>query len=122
MEAFKVTPDLNCSRVSLFSKSISKPTSKLMVSRPISCSSCYDRIPKLGVRLTQSFDAKSSTRDCKNGEFVELKENWFKFVGRGIIGFAAAISVCCDSPVSAESLTFAFPISHTPEVTDVYFQ
>lgn len=47
-------------------------------------------------------------------------------IGKGFLGFAAAaaalISVCCDSPAFAESLTVAFPVSRAREVIGyVYF-
>ncbi|EPS74446.1 hypothetical protein M569_00305, partial [Genlisea aurea] len=40
-------------------------------------------------------------------------------IGRGFMGFAAAVSLWCDSPASAQSLTVAFPVSHMPEVNAV---
>ncbi|XP_058072000.1 carboxyl-terminal-processing peptidase 3, chloroplastic [Magnolia sinica] len=49
--------------------------------------------------------------------------SWIKLVGRSIFGFAAAaatvISISCDSPVLAESLTVAFPASRAREVNTV---
>lgn len=47
--------------------------------------------------------------------------DFFRSVGRGFIGFAAAAaalaSLCCDSPAFAESVTVAFPVSRAREVT-----
>lgn len=44
-------------------------------------------------------------------------------IGKGLFGFAAAatalVSVCCDSPALAESLTVAFPVSRAQEVNTV---
>ncbi|XP_065857785.1 carboxyl-terminal-processing peptidase 3, chloroplastic [Euphorbia lathyris] len=44
-------------------------------------------------------------------------------IGKNIFGFAAAatalVSVCCDSPAFAESLTVAFPVSRAREVNTV---
>ncbi|XP_055801089.1 carboxyl-terminal-processing peptidase 3, chloroplastic isoform X1 [Solanum dulcamara] len=46
-------------------------------------------------------------------------ENLVKWVGKGVIGLAAALSLSCHSLALAESLTVAFPVSHTPEVNTV---
>ena len=46
-------------------------------------------------------------------------------IGKGLFGFAAAatalVSVCCDSPALAESLTVAFPVSRAQEVSFSYY-
>lgn len=118
MEAFKTTLDLNCSRVCPISKYRSKPASRLFHSRPFSSSISCRKTPKFGVRLPQASDTRNCGKQSRNQGFVEVKEKLFKWIGSGVLGFAAAVSVSCDSPASAESITFAFPISHTPEVTD----
>lgn len=47
-------------------------------------------------------------------------ENLVKWVGKGVIGLAAALSLSCHSLALAESLTVAFPVSHTPEVRNQF--
>ena len=48
-----------------------------------------------------------------------------KSIAKGFVGFAAAatalLSICCDSPAFAESLTVAFPVSRAPEVIVLIF-
>lgn len=52
----------------------------------------------------------------KKGE----NENLVKWLGKGVIGLAAAMSLSCHSPAFAESLTVAFPVSHTPEARNPF--
>lgn len=42
-----------------------------------------------------------------------------RVIGRGLVGFAAALAVCINSPALAESLTVAFPVSRAHEVNRV---
>lgn len=119
MEAFQATLDLNCSRVCSISKSISKPATRLIHSGPFSCSISCHKTPKFGVRLPRVSDTRKCSKQSRNQGLVDVKEKLFKWVGSGVLGFAAAVTVCYNSPASAESLTFAFPVSHTPEVNTV---
>ncbi|KAJ4978342.1 hypothetical protein NE237_009122 [Protea cynaroides] len=71
-----------------------------------------------------------SEKKCLNGDYeiVEVKRDevdrsLIGSVGKSLFGFAAAvtavISICCDSPALAESLTVAFPVSRAREVNTV---
>ncbi|EYU26067.1 hypothetical protein MIMGU_mgv1a025092mg, partial [Erythranthe guttata] len=51
--------------------------------------------------------------------FTAENKDLIKRVGRGLLGFAAAVSLLCDSPAFAESLIVAFPVSHNREVNTV---
>ncbi|CAI9277568.1 unnamed protein product [Lactuca saligna] len=52
-------------------------------------------------------------------ESVESNKKLIDSIAKGLIGLAAAVSVCLDSPALTESLTIAFPTSHTHEVNAV---
>ncbi|EYU23648.1 hypothetical protein MIMGU_mgv1a021092mg, partial [Erythranthe guttata] len=54
-----------------------------------------------------------------NQYFTAENKDLIKRVGRGLLGFAAAVSLFCDSPAFAESLTVTFPVSHNREVNTV---
>ncbi|KAL0453068.1 UNVERIFIED_CONTAM: Carboxyl-terminal-processing peptidase 3, chloroplastic [Sesamum latifolium] len=112
MEAVSSNLDCNTltalSRVSKFS---SKPTSKLLFSCPLSRSNSR-RKRNLGLKIVGCLDQKRVVSEAKNGDLV-------KRFGSGLLGFAAAVSLCCDSPALPESLTVAFPVSHTREVNTV---
>lgn len=117
MEAFCSNFDLSPSNTSLLSKSFPKPTSKLIFPSRFSCSSC-DKSPKIGLKVPQVLHARKFSGQHKNGGFTELKENLVRWVGNGLVGFAAAFSLFYnDSPALAESITVAFPVSHSREVT-----
>ncbi|KAI3471570.1 hypothetical protein Pfo_028220, partial [Paulownia fortunei] len=73
----------------------------------------------LRVKIVQCLDQKNGSSQAKNGCLIAVNEDLVKRVGRGVLGFAAAVSLCCDSPAFAESLTVAFPVSHTREVNTV---
>lgn len=74
------------------------------------------RIKDFRVRAVGNLDKKKST-SCK----AELEnEDFAKRVGTGLAGFAAAAALCWGSSSAlAESLTVAFPVSHTREVNTV---
>ncbi|KAA8517035.1 hypothetical protein F0562_017147 [Nyssa sinensis] len=111
MEA--LCPNLDVSR---------KPTSVLLYSYRFSCSN--RRIIKKGrVSMPQVSSRTSSRTPLKCKDLSIDNENLIRSIGRGVVGFAAAalaaISICCDSPALAESLTVAFPVSRTLEVNTV---
>ncbi|CAK9165065.1 unnamed protein product [Ilex paraguariensis] len=113
MEALCPKFDLNPPHLSPFSKPLPNPTSLLAYSRRFSCSNGR-KYQKYRVIIPQAL-AKTTS----NGDFVQVNQNLIRWVGRGLLGFAAAVSVCSDSPAFAESLTVAFPVSHTREVNTV---
>ncbi|KAH6818801.1 Peptidase S41 family protein [Perilla frutescens var. frutescens] len=100
--------NLDCT-LSTLSKFSSKPASKPL----FSC-----RSPMLNSWTNKNLRVRSSHCSDKN-IFLAENEDLVKRVGRGVLGLAAAVSLCCDSPALAESLTVAFPISHTREVNTV---
>ncbi|KAL7611172.1 hypothetical protein Lser_V15G13777 [Lactuca serriola] len=51
-----------------------------------------------------------------SNESVESNKKLIDSIAKGLIGLAAAVSVCLDSPALAESLTIAFPTSRSHEV------
>ncbi|KAF6176322.1 hypothetical protein GIB67_011111 [Kingdonia uniflora] len=55
----------------------------------------------------------------KKFEREELGKSLVRSIGRGLVGFAAVIYLCCDSPAFSESLTVAFPVSRAHEVNTV---
>lgn len=90
----------------------------------------------LGSSMSKSlFCCRFSSIRCRRGGVVQgfwkkkppiahLKkgenENLVKWLGKGVIGLAAAMSLSCHSPAFAESLTVAFPVSHTPEARNPF--
>ncbi|XP_027771560.1 carboxyl-terminal-processing peptidase 3, chloroplastic isoform X2 [Solanum pennellii] len=64
---------------------------------------------------------------CRRKELIPISQvgendqNLVKCIGKGVIGLAAAtvLSFSSYSPAFAQSLTVAFPVSHTPEVNTV---
>nr|KAJ0185041.1 hypothetical protein LSAT_V11C900496450 [Lactuca sativa] len=50
---------------------------------------------------------------------IESNKKLIDSIAKGLIGLAAAVSVCLDSPALAVSLTIAFLASHTHEVNAV---
>ncbi|CAI9100062.1 OLC1v1036984C1 [Oldenlandia corymbosa var. corymbosa] len=121
MEAFCSNFDLNPSRTSLISRSFQKPSSKLVFPARFSCSSCgknsnfgLNNVPRV------PYARKSMKISSKNGGNTEsLKDSLFRWVGSGVLGLAAAVSLSCESPAFAESLTVAFPVSHSREINTV---
>ncbi|PIM99508.1 C-terminal processing peptidase [Handroanthus impetiginosus] len=117
MEALSSNLDCTLSSLSRVPKLSSKPTSKPL----FSC-----RFPRLNgrrnknlrVKTVRCLDPKQGS-SCKNGWFLTINEDLVNMVGRGVFAFAAAAFLCCDSPSFAESLTVAFPVSHTREVNTV---
>ncbi|KAL8494077.1 hypothetical protein ACS0TY_025029 [Phlomoides rotata] len=114
MEALKSNLDCTLSQVSRFS---SKPISKLIFTSRFPPRLNNWRNKNLGVKSVQCLGKKKSNSQSENGCF--MNEDLVKNVGRGVVGFAAAMSLCCGSPAFAESLTVAFPVSHTREVNTV---
>ncbi|KAJ8527544.1 hypothetical protein K7X08_014995 [Anisodus acutangulus] len=108
METFYSNFDLGSSIPFSISKSLIKPTSKSLFSCRFS--------PRFRGVVPQALGRKeppiAQLRKKEN-------ENLVKWVGKGVIGLAAALSLLCNSPAVAESLTVAFPVSHTPELNAV---
>ncbi|KAK4481713.1 hypothetical protein RD792_012622 [Penstemon davidsonii] len=105
------------------SKIYTKPTSKHL---PLCGLFPIPRNPKCRVKFVHCSDKKISTPNSKNlHSFVAKNEDLAKRVGRGVVGFAAAVSMFLyhDSSsafaFAAESLTVAFPVSHAREVNTV---
>ncbi|GFY98260.1 peptidase S41 family protein [Actinidia rufa] len=71
--------------------------------------------------VQNSFRAKSDTQiKCEesprfNRNFLIDNESLIRSIATGVVSLAAAISICCDSPALAESLTVAFPVSRARE-------
>lgn len=110
MEKFCYSCDL-----SPFPTKFLKPTSLL------SCSNHSGRYKKCKVVIPQSCCAAKylSLKLNYNGNSVGLKKGLSKAIGRGLLGFAAALAVSVGSPALAESLTVAFPVSRAHEVNTV---
>lgn len=110
MEALNLNLDCALSRFS------SKPCSKPF----FSCRSL-----RLSCRKSENLRVRSRrcSEERRGGGSESENEDLVKRVGRGAIGLAAAVSLCCGSPspAAAESLTVAFPVSHTREVIDFEF-
>ncbi|KAL2225922.1 UNVERIFIED_CONTAM: Carboxyl-terminal-processing peptidase 3, chloroplastic [Sesamum indicum] len=119
MEAVRSNLDCNTlSALSRVSKFSSKPTSRLLFSCPLSRSNTW-RKRDLGLKIVGCLDQKRVVSEAKSEFLLALNGDLVKSVGRVVLGFAAAVSLCCDSPAFAESLTVAFPVSHTREVNTV---
>ncbi|KAL0383583.1 UNVERIFIED_CONTAM: Carboxyl-terminal-processing peptidase 3, chloroplastic [Sesamum calycinum] len=119
MEAVSSNLDCNTlSALSRLSKFSSKPTSKLLFSCRLSRSNSWSK-RNLGLKIAGCLDQKRVVSEAKNGFLLAVNGDLIKRVGGGVLGFAAALSLCCDSPALAESLTVAFPVSHTREVNTV---
>nr|GMC88699.1 carboxyl-terminal-processing peptidase 3, chloroplastic [Ipomoea batatas] len=111
-----------CSKLDLghysMSKPLIRPTSKPYFSYGFSCFN-HGRKPGSRLVVPQALDKRKSTHRLKNESPGEENENLFRWAARGVLGFAAAASVCSNFPVLAETITVAFPVSHTPEVNTV---
>ncbi|KAL0339621.1 UNVERIFIED_CONTAM: Carboxyl-terminal-processing peptidase 3, chloroplastic [Sesamum radiatum] len=111
MEAVSSNLDCNTlSALSRLSKFSSKPTSKLLFSCRLSRSNSWSK-RNLGLKIAGCLDQKRVVSEAKNGFLLAVNGDLIKRVGGGVLGFAAAVSLCCDSPALAESLTVAFPVS-----------
>ncbi|KAK4365177.1 hypothetical protein RND71_016535 [Anisodus tanguticus] len=110
METFCSNFDLGSS----IPKSLIKPTSKSLFSCRFS-SINHGKTPRFRGVVPQALGRKEyPIAQLKKKE----NENLVKWVRKGVIGLATALSLC-NSPALAESLTVAFPVSHTPEVNTV---
>ncbi|KZV36376.1 carboxyl-terminal-processing peptidase 3, chloroplastic [Dorcoceras hygrometricum] len=92
-----------------------KPTSKVRF--PWKLGNCGTQ--KCRIKIVHCSEQKNFSAKSKNSCVLRLNEHLVRRVGSGVLGFAAAVSFCCDSPSFAESLTVAFPVSHTSEVNTV---
>lgn len=115
METFCSNFDLGSSIPFSISKSLIKPTSKSLFSCRFSPLN-HGKTPRFKGVVPQALSRKESIVQFKKNDFLEKNENLVKWLGKGFVGLAAALSLCCNSPALAESLTVAFPVSHTPEV------
>ncbi|KAK9289565.1 hypothetical protein L1049_007721 [Liquidambar formosana] len=118
--------DLNPTNLSPIYTKFSNPTSLPSVSRRYS-SSKHGMISKrwsVSIPYAAHKGVKTRSKTQPNGcNLIRLDQNLITSIGRGFIGLAAAaaavISVTCDSPALAESLTVAFPVSRAREVNTV---
>ncbi|MCD9646007.1 hypothetical protein HAX54_035501 [Datura stramonium] len=119
METFSSNFDLGSSIPSSISKYLIKPTSESLFSCRFP-SINHSKTPIFRGVVPQAFGRKEPPiAQFKKKDFLGENENLVKRVGKGVVGLAAAVSLWCDSPALAESLTVAFPVSHTPEVNTV---
>ncbi|XP_041024178.1 carboxyl-terminal-processing peptidase 3, chloroplastic [Juglans microcarpa x Juglans regia] len=109
--------DFKPSRCSPLSTKLKKPTSRPCHSQRFSC--LYRRRSDSWRALIMPcawYKPKSEEQHLGCQELLGS-------LGKGFFGFAASaaalVSVCCDSPVLAESLTVAFPVSRAQEVNTV---
>ena len=93
---------------SIYTKNPQTPTSILCYKYRFSCSNFSGK--SIGSTPAQ---ALLKTKQ----ESTESNKKLVQSIAKGLIGLAAAVSVCLDiSPARAESLTIAFPASRTHEV------
>ncbi|XP_073045849.1 carboxyl-terminal-processing peptidase 3, chloroplastic isoform X1 [Primulina eburnea] len=112
MEVLRSNLDPSPSVLSPFCEFHRKHASKVICSwKTGNCS----RTQKCRIKIVRCLEQKNSSAKSKNSRVLGLNEDLVRRVGRGVLGFAAALSLCCDSPSFAESLTVAFPVSHTLE-------
>lgn len=105
--------DLHSPISSLYTKTPQTPTSILPYKYLFSSSSTFSGYHS---------KCKASTPPQairKSNESVESSKKLVDSIAKGLIGLAAAVSVCLDSPALAESVTIAFPASRTHEVNAV---
>ncbi|XP_073154477.1 carboxyl-terminal-processing peptidase 3, chloroplastic isoform X2 [Henckelia pumila] len=115
MEVLRSNLDPSPSVFSPFCEFHKKPTSKALFSwKQGNC-----RTHKSRIKIVHCLEQENSSAKSKNIRVLGLNEDLVRRVGGGVLGFAAAASLCCDSPSFAESLTVAFPVSHTREVNTV---
>ncbi|XP_012834354.1 PREDICTED: carboxyl-terminal-processing peptidase 3, chloroplastic isoform X1 [Erythranthe guttata] len=118
MESLSSNLDSALSNISLLSKIHSKPTSNLFSSFRLSSFNSRRR-SKNHLCPNLVFCNKNSSPQAGDQFLTAENKDLIKRVGRGVLGFAAAVSLLCDSPAFAESLTVAFPVSHNREVNSV---
>ncbi|KAL8133514.1 hypothetical protein AgCh_008830 [Apium graveolens] len=112
--------DLNPPQISSIStKFPTRPTSSLAYISHISCSNGSRHHKFVVQKIVSTPKNGSSSQFDKTGDSVGLNQGLVKSIGRGLVGFAAALAVCVDSPALAESLTVAFPVSPAHEVNTV---
>ncbi|KAL7590810.1 hypothetical protein Lser_V15G33681 [Lactuca serriola] len=111
---------------------VRRPNLDFSNSSPIS--SIYTKAPQTPTSSTFPYKYRLSSsnfngyhRKCKvptppqalpkanSNESVESNKKLIDSIAKGLIGLAAPVSVCLDSPALAESLTIAFPTSRTHE-------
>ncbi|CAA0812726.1 Carboxyl-terminal-processing peptidase 3-chloroplastic [Striga hermonthica] len=119
MEAVSTNLDRSLSKLSHLSNFSSKPTSKLLLSCRFSKFNGGKSKNLRGNIVQCSSQDKGSSPVARNGCSLAVNKDFVKRVLNGALGFAAALSLCSDSPSFAESLTVAFPVSHTREVNTV---
>ncbi|KAI7744797.1 hypothetical protein M8C21_006994 [Ambrosia artemisiifolia] len=108
--------DLNniCSLSSVYTKVPYTPTSLMCYKHRVSCFNVSSYRNKCKV-----LPVAQSLHKTKVNSQVETNKKMVESIAKGLIGFAAAVSLCLDSPAMAESLTIAFPASRTHEVNAV---
>ncbi|KAK4838677.1 hypothetical protein QYF36_015575 [Acer negundo] len=93
------------------------PTSLQLFPHRLWCSSRFFTTKKL--IPCASYHIKTDSNPPSNAQHL------IQSISKGFLGFATAaaatalVSICCDSPAFAESLTVAFPVSRAPEVNTV---
>lgn len=111
--------DLNPQSLSPIPKNLPKPTSIFCYTNSISCSK-RNIIHKCKVSIPQDLSRTKTNTVVKDGNCSGLNQDLIRRIGSGVLGFAAAVSICCDSSALAESLTVAFPVSRAHEVIRFY--
>ncbi|KVI12061.1 hypothetical protein Ccrd_009524 [Cynara cardunculus var. scolymus] len=94
----------------------------LDLKNPCPISSIYTKTPQTPTSILSykyRFSCSNFSGKSKKANPVESNKKLVHSIAKGLIGFAAAVSVCLDSPALAESLTIAFPASRTHEVNAV---
>nr|KAJ0190648.1 hypothetical protein LSAT_V11C800428020 [Lactuca sativa] len=100
-----------------------RPNLDLSNSSPLS--SIYTKTPQTPTSSTFPYNKckvptpPQALPKANSNKSVESNKKLIDSIAKGLIGLAAAVSVCLDSPTLAESLTIAFPASHTHEVNVV---
>ncbi|KAK1575078.1 hypothetical protein Q3G72_002363 [Acer saccharum] len=93
------------------------PTSLQLFPHRLWCSRRFFTTKKL--LPCASYHIKTDSNPPSNAQHL------IQSISKGFLGFATAaaatalVSICCDSPAFAESLTVAFPVSRAPEVNTV---
>ncbi|KAM7524544.1 hypothetical protein LguiA_014446 [Lonicera macranthoides] len=110
--------DLNPQSLSPIPKNLPKPTSIFCYTNSISCSN-RNIFHKCRVQIPQDLSRTKTNTVVKDSYCNGLNQDLIRRIGSGVLGFAAAVSICCDSSALAESLTVAFPVSRAHEVNTV---
>lgn len=106
-----------CTISSVYSKNYQKHTSSLCYKYRFSCSKFGGSHSKCkGLIVAQGLPKTKVSSHVGNDESGESNRKLVKRIANGLIGLAAAVSLCLDSPAMAESMTIAFPASRTHEV------